>query len=144
MQALSAKTAMGGSLKVQAPSARKSVSTVVVASSGKKIDINKQGLNSIQDETVKLNLMGRSKSMESKDWRDSQGRKGKGYGVYRFANKYGANVDGYSPIYTPDTWSESGDSYKLGTKGLIAWAGLIVVLLGVGINLVVSTSALGQ
>lgn len=21
-----------------------------------------------------------------------------GYGVYRFANKYGANVDGYSPI----------------------------------------------
>jgi len=44
-----------------------------------------------------------------------------GYGVYRFANKYGANVDGYSPIYTPDLWTESGDSYKLGTKGLIAW-----------------------
>jgi photosystem II protein len=67
-----------------------------------------------------------------------------GYGVYRFANKYGSNVDGYSPIYTPDTWSESGESYKLGTKGLIAWAGLIVVLLGVGVNLVVSTSAIGQ
>ena len=33
-----------------------------------------------------------------------------GYGVYRFANKYGANVDGYSPIYTPDTWSESGET----------------------------------
>lgn len=49
-----------------------------------------------------------------------------------------------SPCSTPDTWSESGDSYKLGTKGLIAWAGLIVVLLGVGINLVISTSALGQ
>lgn len=31
---------------------------------------------------------------------DPQGRKGKGYGVYRFANKYGVNVDGYSPIYT--------------------------------------------
>ena len=46
-----------------------------------------------------------------------------GYGVYKFQDKYGANVDGYSPIYTPDTWSESGDSYKLGTKGLIAWAG---------------------
>ncbi|KAL4451698.1 hypothetical protein ABPG75_007360 [Micractinium tetrahymenae] len=142
--ALSAKTAMGGSLKVQAPSSRKSVNTVVVASSGKKIDISKQGLNSIENETVKLNLMGRSKTMESKGWVDPQGRKGKGYGVYRFANKYGANVDGYSPIYTPDTWSESGDSYKLGTKGLIAWAGLIVVLLGVGINLVISTSALGQ
>jgi hypothetical protein len=44
-----------------------------------------------------------------------------GYGVYKFADKYGANVDGYSPIYTPDLWTEGGDSYKLGTKGLIAW-----------------------
>lgn len=44
-----------------------------------------------------------------------------GFGVYRFAKKYGANVDGYSPIYTPDLWSESGNSYKAGTKGLIAW-----------------------
>jgi photosystem II protein len=44
-----------------------------------------------------------------------------GYGVYRFQDKYGANVDGYSPIYTPDLWTEGGDSYKLGTKGLIAW-----------------------
>ena len=69
---------------------------------------------------------------------------GKKYGVYRFQDKYGANVDGYSPIYTPDIWSESGEQYSLGTKGLLAWAGLIVVLLGVGINLVVSTSQLGQ
>ena len=45
---------------------------------------------------------------------------------------------------SPDTWSESGDTYKLGKTGLIAWAGLIVVLLGVGINLVISTSSLGQ
>jgi Photosystem II 10 kDa polypeptide PsbR len=44
-----------------------------------------------------------------------------GFGVYRFAKKYGANVDGYSPIYTPDTWTESGNSYKPGTKGLLAW-----------------------
>lgn len=44
-----------------------------------------------------------------------------GFGVYRFAKKYGANVDGYSPIYTPDTWSESGNEYKLGSKGLLAW-----------------------
>ena len=28
--------------------------------------------------------------------------------MYRFASKYGANVDGYSPIYTPDTWAEGG------------------------------------
>lgn len=66
-----------------------------------------------------------------------------GYGVYKFADKYGANVDGYSPIYTPDLWTESGDSYKLGTKGLIAWAGLIVVLLTIGVSLIVSTSQLG-
>lgn len=44
-----------------------------------------------------------------------------GYGVYKYADKYGANVDGYSPIYTPDLWSETGDTYKLGVKGLIAW-----------------------
>ena len=104
--------------------------------------------------------------MSKKGWVDPQGRKGKvrsslvarsrillsliarissqGYGVYRFQDKYGANVDGYSPIYTPDQWADTGDSYKLGTKGLIAWAGLLLVLLGVGINLVVSTSAIGQ
>jgi hypothetical protein len=44
-----------------------------------------------------------------------------GFGVYRFANKYGANVDGYSPIYTPDSWAETGSQYSLGTKGLLAW-----------------------
>lgn len=44
-----------------------------------------------------------------------------GYGVYRFSKKYGANVDGYSPIYQPDYWSESGETYKLGKKGLLAW-----------------------
>ncbi|EFN55819.1 hypothetical protein CHLNCDRAFT_35273 [Chlorella variabilis] len=144
MQALTQSACFGKTLPVSGARARKSVNTTVVASGAKKIDISKQGLNSIENETVKLNLMGKSKTMESKGWVDPQGRKGKGYGVYRFANKYGANVDGYSPIYTPDTWSESGDSYKLGTKGLLAWAGLIVVLLGVGVNLVVSTSAIGQ
>ena len=50
-----------------------------------------------------------------------RGARSQGYGVYRFEDKYGANVDGYSPIYTPDQWAESGDTYKLGTKGLIAW-----------------------
>ncbi len=44
-----------------------------------------------------------------------------GYGVYRFESKYGANVDGYSPIYTPDQWTDDGQVYKLGTKGLLAW-----------------------
>ena len=41
--------------------------------------------------------------------------------MYKFAKKYGTNVDGYSPIYTPDSWSAGGGSYKLGVKGLIAW-----------------------
>ena len=67
---------------------------------------------------------------------------GKGLNVYRYSSKYGANVDGYSPIYTPDIWSEGGNEYKLGSKGLVAWAGLLVILLGVGINLIISTSSL--
>jgi hypothetical protein len=57
-------------------SARQNVSTVIVAN-GKKVDINKQGLNSVQNKTVKLNLMGKSESMKAKDWVDPSGRKGK-------------------------------------------------------------------
>jgi len=114
-----------------------------VASSG-KVDIKKQGMESIDNEVVKQNLMGRSRVMKKKDWKDASGRKGTGKGVFQFEDKYGANVDGYSPIYTPDQWSDSGSSYKLGVKGLIAWAGLLVVLLGVGLNLILSTSALGN
>jgi len=106
----------------------------------KKISI--KGLDSIEDPTVRLNLRGESATMKKAGWKDASGREGKGYGVFRYADKYGANVDGYSPIYTPDIWSESGDTYTLGTKGLIAWAGLIVVLLAVGVNLIISTSAL--
>lgn len=63
--------------------------------------------------------------------------------MYKFADKYGANVDGYSPIYSPDTWSSSGSEYKLGKRGLVAWLGLLVILLAVGVNLVISTSQLG-
>merc|ERR1719183_2677100 len=103
-----------------------------------------RGQSVIVASGVKKNLMGVSSTMKNKNWKDSNGRTGKGYGVYKFADKYGANVDGYSPIFTPDTWSESGESYKLGRNGLIAWAGLIVVLLGVGVSLIVSTSAIGQ
>lgn len=114
-----------------------------VATGGGKTDLSKVGLNSIQDEVVKQNLMGKSRYMNKKGWVDAQGRKGKGIGVYRFQDKYGANVDGYSPIYTPDQWAETGDSYKLGTRGLIAWAGLVLVLLAIGVNLIVSTSQIG-
>merc|ERR1712226_1821503 len=115
------KPFLGASLQVKATRGRNAVNRTVVAS-GKKVDIKKQGLNKIQNKTIQKNLMGVSESMKSKGWTDPQGRKGKGMGVYKFADKYGANVDGYSPIYTPDTWSESGESYKLGTKGLIPGA----------------------
>ncbi|KAK9837710.1 hypothetical protein WJX74_003559 [Apatococcus lobatus] len=138
------KSFQGVSLKTQAPRTRVNVSRVCVASSGKKTDMSKQGISGVVNDVVRNNLSGISKKMEKKGWTDSSGRSGKGFGVYRFAKKYGANVDGYSPIYTPDTWAESGGSYSLGTRGLIAWAGLVVILLGVGITLVLSTSQLGQ
>merc|ERR1719399_70638 len=115
---------------------------MILASSGKKSA--PKGVSSVEDQTVRNNLMGVSRYMNKAGWIDSQGRKGKGFGVYRFANKYGANVDGYSPIYTPDDWSETGNTFSLGNKGLFAWAGLLLVLLGVGINLVITTSQIGQ
>eukprot|EP01023_Acetabularia_acetabulum_P064080 TRINITY_DN819_c0_g1_i7.p2 TRINITY_DN819_c0_g1~~TRINITY_DN819_c0_g1_i7.p2 ORF type:complete len:133 (+),score=33.21 TRINITY_DN819_c0_g1_i7:131-529(+) len=124
-------------------STRRGFAVVVKASGAKKVDIKKQGLESIKNDIVQRNLKGESKFMEKKDWVDASGRKGTGKGVYKFANKYGANVDGYSPIFTPDIWSESGDIYKLGSKGLLAWAGLVVVLLAVGVVLIVQTSQIG-
>lgn len=137
-----AQKSIASRVSLPARPARKVLS--VVASGGGKIDITKVGLEGIDDPVVQQNLKGRSRFMSKKGWVDSQGRKGKGLGVYQFESKYGANVDGYSPIYTPDQWAATGDEYKLGTKGLIAWAGLVLVLLGVGINLVISTSALGN
>lgn len=138
-------------------SSRTRPSLLITASSKTKTDLTKVGLNSVQDPVVKKNLMGYSDTMKDKNWTDPQGRKGKvslfcyrishsfcqGFGVYRFANKYGANVDGYSPIYSPDTWSASGSEYKLGKRGIVAWLGLLVILLAVGVNLVISTSQLG-
>jgi hypothetical protein len=53
------------------------VSTVVVANAPKKVDIKKQGLNSVDNKTIRLNLMGTSETMKKKDWVDPQGRKGK-------------------------------------------------------------------
>jgi photosystem II protein len=82
--------------------------------------------------------------MGKKDWVDASGRKGKGKGVYQFADKYGANVDAYQPIYRPDDWAPTGSTYRLGTAGLVAWLGLVVVLLGVGVTLIYSTSQLAQ
>jgi hypothetical protein len=50
---------------------------VIRASGGGKVDIKKQGLNSIPEGVVKNNLMGRAPQMEKKGWVDAQGRKGK-------------------------------------------------------------------
>ncbi|KAM7492839.1 hypothetical protein LguiA_035760 [Lonicera macranthoides] len=82
--------------------------------------------------------------MELKDGVDASGRKAKGKGVYQFTKKYGANVDGYSPIYSPEEWSESGDTYVGGTTGLLIWAVTLAGILGGGALLVYSTSALAQ
>merc|ERR1712224_340824 len=102
-----------------------------------------KGVSSVSDPSIRNNLSGTSRFMGKSGWVDPQGREGKGYGVYRFASKYGSNIDGYSPIYQPNDWSDSGDTFQLGTKGLIAWAGLIVILLGAGGALIVQSSTLG-
>lgn len=75
---------------------------------------------------------------------DASGRVAKGKGVYQFADKYGANVDGYSPIYTPEEWSPSGDVYVGGKTGLFLWAVTLAGILLGGALLVYSTSALAS
>ncbi|GAU28616.1 hypothetical protein TSUD_55600 [Trifolium subterraneum] len=67
-----------------------------------------------------------------------------GKGVYQFVDKYGANVDGYSPIYEPKDWSPTGDVYTGGTTGLAIWAVTLAGLLAGGALLVYNTSALSQ
>lgn len=47
-----------------------------MASSGKKVDIRKQGLESIDDKVIQLNLKGQSESMNKKGWKDASGREG--------------------------------------------------------------------
>lgn len=50
---------------------------MIRASGGGKVDLSKVGLNSVADDTVKNNLMGKSRYMDKKGWVDAQGRKGK-------------------------------------------------------------------
>merc|ERR1712216_379712 len=85
---------------------------------------------------------GVSEEMNKKGWVDASGREGKGYGVFRFDSKYGPNVDGYSPIWSPNEWSETGDTYKAGAAGLAIWLGLLGAGLGFAGYLIISTSAL--
>merc|ERR1712182_177815 len=74
---------------------------------------------------------------------DAQGVKAK-YGgvVYRFSDKYGGNIDEFSPIFTPETRPMSGDVYEPGLLGLAIWAAGFVGLLAVGGYAIYSTSAL--
>ncbi|XP_058100024.1 photosystem II 10 kDa polypeptide, chloroplastic-like [Magnolia sinica] len=82
--------------------------------------------------------------MSLPDGLDASGRKGKGKGVYQFVDKYGANVDGYSPIYDTNDWSPSGDVYTGGKTGLLIWAVTLGGILLGGALLVYNTSALAQ
>ncbi|KAF6150637.1 hypothetical protein GIB67_022249 [Kingdonia uniflora] len=75
---------------------------------------------------------------------DASGRKPKGKGVYQFTDKYGANVDGYSPIYAPEEWSPTGDVYAGGKTGLLIWAVTLGSILLGGALLVYNTSALAS
>ncbi|XP_047328274.1 photosystem II 10 kDa polypeptide, chloroplastic [Impatiens glandulifera] len=83
-------------------------------------------------------------SMALRDGLDASGRKGKGKGVYQYVDKYGANVDGYSPIYNEDEWSPTGDVYVGGKTGLLIWAITLTAILAGGALLVYNTSALAQ
>ncbi|PSR95495.1 Photosystem II polypeptide like [Actinidia chinensis var. chinensis] len=87
---------------------------------------------------------GISGGMQLRDGVDASGRKPKGKGVYQFVDKYGANVDGYSPIYDTNDWSPSGDVYVGGTTGLAIWAVTLFGILAGGALLVYNTSALSQ
>ncbi|CAB4277098.1 unnamed protein product [Prunus armeniaca] len=110
--------------------ARTSSSFKVQASGGKKIKTDTP--------------YGTGGGMNLKDGKDASGRKPTGKGVYQFVDKYGANVDGYSPIYNRDEWSPSGDVYAGGTTGLAIWAVTLLGILAGGALLVYNTSALSQ
>ncbi|WP_223054709.1 photosystem II protein PsbR, partial [Flavobacterium coralii] len=89
------------------PSLSRTTSFTVKASGGKKIKTDTP--------------YGTGGGMNLRNGVDASGRKPKGKGVYQFADKYGANVDGYSPIYTPEEWAANGDVYAGGTTGLLIW-----------------------
>ncbi|KAB5534848.1 hypothetical protein DKX38_017934 [Salix brachista] len=109
---------------------RNSSSFRVVASGGKKIKTDKP--------------YGTGGGMNLRNGLDASGRKPRGKGVYQYVDKYGANVDGYSPIYNTDEWSPSGDVYAGGKTGLLIWAVTLAGILAGGALLVYTTSALAQ
>ena len=111
-----------------------------LARSNSTLRVSASGVKKIKTATP----YGTGGGMSLENGLDASGRKAKGKGVYQFVDKYGANVDGYSPIYSPEEWSEGGDVYVGGTTGLIIWAVTLAGILGGGALLVYSTSALSQ
>ncbi|CAH9076245.1 unnamed protein product [Cuscuta europaea] len=105
-------------------------SLIVVASGGKKLKVEQP--------------FGIGGGMKLRNGVDASGRKPTGKGVYQFVDKYGANVDGYSPIYKEEDWSPTGDVYVGGKTGLAIWAVTLVGILAGGALLVYNTSALSQ
>jgi photosystem II protein len=85
-------------------------------------------------------------SRDVKWWKgvDATGKTPKGKGVYQFVKKYGANVNGNNPIYAPDEWLETGDSYAGGVPGLAIWAMLLGSLFLGSAFLVYNTNALAS
>ncbi|KAK9132674.1 hypothetical protein Scep_012202 [Stephania cephalantha] len=111
-----------------------------LARSSSSFTVEASGVKKIKTNTP----YGPGGGMKLPDGLDASGRKAKGKGVYQYADKYGANVDGYSPIYSPEEWSPSGDVYVGGTTGLLIWAITLGALLLGGALLVYNTSALAQ
>ncbi|KAL6647823.1 hypothetical protein ACP70R_015260 [Stipagrostis hirtigluma subsp. patula] len=119
----------GSRLRGTQPSARSS-SFRVMAKRAKKIQTSQP--------------FGPAGGLNLKDGVDASGRPAKGKGVYQFVSKYGANVDGYSPIYNPEEWSPAGDVYVGGKTGLLLWAVTLSGILLGGALLVYNTSALAS
>ncbi|GLT53926.1 hypothetical protein SLA2020_271600 [Shorea laevis] len=119
-------------------SAVRGLPSLVRTSSSFRVEAS--GVKKIKTDTP----YGTGGGMNLRDGLDASGRKPKGKGVYQYVDKYGANVDGYSPIYDTNDWSPSGDVYVGGTTGLAIWAVTLVGILAGGALLVYSTSALAQ
>ena len=67
-------------------------------------------------------------------------RSGKAGYVYKLVLKNGkANVDEYSPIWTPQDFKSDGDKYE---GNLLYWAITLAGILGSGVLAIVLTSAL--
>nr|XP_043621772.1 photosystem II 10 kDa polypeptide, chloroplastic [Erigeron canadensis] len=131
------------------------MSSVTLKPASFNIQTPAKGLPSLAKTSFKIQASGVKKiktdkpfgiggGMALRDGKDASGRKPRGKGVYQFVDKYGANVDGYSPIYNEEEWAPSGDRYAGGTTGLLIWAVTLAGILGGGALLVYSTSALAQ